>query len=127
MLQSLQFGALQASRTQASSGRLLPSALGHGRGAVAAVDTATYQEPFAQGALLIRERVQIQGYHFWGKKPLGQRLLEIEGVQQEVLLPLPCSCTLPRPLLLATAVSWTLGQVELSPPLVWPVLSVDII
>lgn len=47
-----------------------------GRGTVAAVDTATYQEHFVHKALLIHTHVQIQGYRFWVKKPLSQRLLE---------------------------------------------------
>lgn len=47
-----------------------------GRGMLAAVDAATYQEPLVHRALLIRTHVQIQGYHFWVKKPLSQRLLE---------------------------------------------------
>lgn len=40
------------------------------------MDTDTYQEPFVHRALLIHAHVQIQGYHFWVKKPLSQRLLE---------------------------------------------------
>lgn len=65
---------------------------------------------------------------------LGQESLEpevvggkAEGVQQKVLLPLPCSCIIPSQLLLATTGNWTLGRVELSSPLVWSVLSIEML
>ena len=42
-----------------------------------------------------------------------------EGVPQEVLLLLPCSCTLPSQLLLITSGKWTVDQVKLLSTSVW--------
>ena len=128
MLQSLRFLMSKqhiGKRLQAAAERTGSCA---GRGTVAAVDASTYQEPFVHRALLIRTHGQIQGYHLWVKKPLSQRLPEAnaEGAQQEVLLPSPCSCTLPSQLLLVISGNQTVDQVKLLSPSVWSVLSAEL-
>lgn len=97
---SSQFTALRTSRIeQRWQGAAEHAGSCSGRGTVAAGDVATYQEPFVRRGLLIHAHVQIQGYSFWVKKPLSQRLLEAvlrEGSRRYCnlhLAPGPPSCS----------------------------------
>lgn len=63
---------------------------------------------------------------------MGQEALQTEvdednaeGVQQEVLLPSPCSCTLPSQLLLVTSGNQTGDKVQRLSPSVWLILSAE--
>lgn len=92
---------------------------------MAAGDVATYQEPFVCRGLLIHAHVQIQGYSFWVKKPLRQRLLEAvlrEGSRRYYNLHLAPG---PSQLLLVTSGIQTVHQVKLLSPSLWPVLSAE--